>query len=307
MSCPVISRRQFLSRTATGVAGSLVLPSTISSACGAGEPALNPPIVVFSKAYQILGLNFDDSAAITSEAGLDGVDVPVRPKGEVEPEKVADDLPRYVAALRRKNLTMPLLTTAITDASGSAETIIRTAKKVGAQFYRVGFIEREPDATKQIREVRAHLKELAALNKEIGITALVQNHSPAGHTYLGGNLDELRALVDGFDPSQIGVAFDIGHALIVHKDGWRPKFDAIRSHLKVAYLKDANVNGRWVPFGKGDVGRSGYFKLLRELNYHAPISMHLEYDWQQNGKTRESLLAALKESSTVLRQWLASA
>jgi hypothetical protein len=35
--------------------------------------------------------------------------------------------------------------------------------------------------------------------------------------------------------------------------------------------------------------------------------MHLEYDWQQNGKTRESLLAALKESSTVLRQWLASA
>src|SRR5436309_804291 len=167
MSCPVISRRQFLSRTATGVAGSLVLPSTISSACGAGEPALNPPIVVFSKAYQVLGLNFDDSAAITSEAGLDGVDVPVRPKGEVEPEKVADDLPRYVAALRRKNLTMPLLTTAITDASGSAETIIRTAKKMGTQFYRVGFIEREPDATKQIREVRAHLKELAALNKEI--------------------------------------------------------------------------------------------------------------------------------------------
>jgi len=300
-----ISRRHFLSSSSTALAGGLLFSSRIVPAAAADSES-KPRIVVFSKAYQVLGLSFEESAAITAEAGLDGVDVPVRPKGEIEPAKVRDDFPRYIEALRRKNLSMPLLTTAITDTSGATEAILRMAKKFGVQFYRVGFIEREGDASKQVREVRAHLKELAALNKEIGITALVQNHSPSGHTYLGGDLSELQTLVDGFDPAQIGVAFDIGHALIVHKDAWREKFDGIKSHLKVAYIKDASMNGRWVPFGKGDVGKSGYFKLLREMHYHAPISLHLEYDWQQNGKTREALVKALRESSAVLRQWLAA-
>jgi sugar phosphate isomerase/epimerase len=303
-----ISRRQFLSQSGTAMAGSLILSPAILpfASAGGGEP-LNPPIVVFTKAYQVLNLDFEQSAALTSEAGLNGVDVPVRPKGEVEPEKVADDLPRYAEALRQRKLSMPLLTTAIIDASPPTEAVLRTAKRVGAQFYRIGFIERGPDAAKQIREVRAKLKDLAALNKELGITALAQNHSPSGHTYLGGDLNELQALVEGFDPAQIGVAFDIGHALIVHKDQWREPFERIKPHLKVAYIKDANVNGRWVPFGTGDVGKSGYFKLLREMQYHAPISLHLEYKWEQNGKNRASLLKALNESSGVLRQWLASA
>jgi sugar phosphate isomerase/epimerase len=300
-----LSRRQFLSRTGGSLAGSVILSGSFPSVFAA-EP-LRPPIVVFSKAYQVLGLNFEQSAAITAEAGLDGVDVPVRPKGEVEPEKVAEDLPRYVAALRRKNLTLPLLTTGIIETSPVAEKILRTAKNVGTRFYRIGFIQREGNATKQIGEVRAHLKDLAALNKELGITALVQNHSPSGHAYLGGDVDELRAIVDQFDPAEVGVAFDIGHALIVHQQAWREKFEAIKSHLKVAYIKDANINGRWVPFGKGDVGGSGYFKLLRELHYHAPVSLHLEYDWQQNGKNRESLLTALRDSAGVLRQWLRAA
>ena len=106
-----------------------------------------------------------------------------------------------------------------------------------------------------------------------------------------------------------GIAFDIGHALIVHKDRWREQFDKIKPHLKVAYVKDAIQTGRWVPFGTGDVGKTNYFKLLKEMHYHAPISLHLEYDWQQGGKAKDraSLLQALKESSAVLRQWMVKA
>lgn len=304
MTQPGLSRRQFLSRSGSALAGSLLLSGRFP---GSAAEQLKSPIVVFTKAYQVVGLNFEQAAAITSEAGLDGVDVPIRSKGEIEPEKVVEDLPRYAEALRRKKLTMPLLTTSITENSPLAERILRTANNLGTRLYRIGFIERQHDVTKQIREVRNHLKDLAALNKELGMTALVQNHSPSGHTYLGGDLEELRAIVDGFDPAQVGVAFDIGHALIVHKQDWREKFEPIKPHLKVAYIKDASMNGRWVPFGKGDVGGSGYFKLLRELHYQAPISLHLEYNWQENGKNRDSLLRALKDSSSVVRQWLEQA
>jgi len=303
-----LSRREFIARTTLG-ASAIALASALPSAVAAEK--LSPPIVVFSKVYQTLSLNFDDAAAVTAEAGLDGVDPPLRPGGEILPEHATEELPRYVEAVWKRKLQLPLLTTAIVSTSSPhTEDIVRTAKKLGVQYYRLGFIDREGDAKKQVKDFKVQLKDIAAMNKEIGIGALIQNHSPAGHgNYLGGDLNDMREIVSGFDPAQIGIAFDIGHAIIVHKDEWRPRFEALKSHVKVAYVKDAKMAGRWVPFGEGDVGHLGYFKLLKEMGYSAPISMHIEFDWTEKGKTknREALVRALRESGTVLRKWLATA
>lgn len=309
LSTRTLSRREFIGRSLLGAGAISVSASAICSASAAEH--WSPPVVVFSKVYQKLSLNFDDAAAVTAEAGLDGIEPPLRPDGEIVPERATEDLPRYVAAMHKRHLQVPLLTTAIVSTSSPhAEEILRTARKVGVQFYRLGFVDRQADPKKQVSEFRAQLKDLAAMNKETGIGAVLENHSPAGHgNFLGGDLTEMRELVSGFDPAQIGVAFDIGHAIIVHKENWRPHFEALKSHIKVAYVKDAKMTGRWVPFGEGDVGHLGYFKLLKEMNYHTPISMHIEYDWTEKGKVanREALVKALRESATVLRKWLAEA
>jgi len=304
-----LSRRDFIART---VAAS----STVALCGGSALPVLADgtpasPIVVFSKVYQELKLSFDDAAAVTAEAGLDGIDCPVRPGGEVLPEGVTADLPRYAAALRERGLQLPLLTTAITSVSSPrAEGILRTAKKLGVKFYRLGFIIRESNASasKQVREFKAQLRDLAALNEQVGIGAIIQNHSPSGQTYVGGDLAELYEIVKDFDPEQIGIAFDIGHALVVHGDGWRPHFEKLKSHLKIAYVKDVKREGRWVPFGTGDIGSTGYFKLLKQMVYRAPVSLHIEFDWSEGGKskTRPTLVKALQESAQVLRRWLIS-
>jgi len=303
-----LSRRDFLTQIAlTSSAAALGGPSVLRS-CGA-EPASNP-VVVFTKVYQPLKLSFEEAAALTAEAGLDGVDSPVRPGGEIVPERAADDLPRYAAELQRRNLRLPLITTAITGVdSPYAEPILRTAKKSGVEFYRLGFVNHTKDVPfeKQAREIKARLKDLAALNKEIGIGALFQNHS--GGASIGGNLAEMVDIVSGFDPNQIGVAFDIGHALIVHGDEWRPYFEKLKSHLKIAYVKDTTRSGRWVPFGQGDIGKLGYFTLLRRMGYRAPISMHVEYDWVPKGQpeTRPALATTLQANLRVLKTWLAEA
>ncbi len=147
------------------------------------------------------------------------------------------------------------------------------------------------------------------MNKAIGLGGLLQNHSPSGRTYLGGDLAELRALLEDFDPAQLGAAFDIGHALIVHGDGWRAHFEALKPHVKIAYVKDAQRSGRWVPFGQGDIAGTGYFTLLKQMGYHAPFSLHIEYDWSDKGKnkTRQEMLKVLKNSGAMLRKWLAQA
>jgi sugar phosphate isomerase/epimerase len=270
------------------------------------------PIVIFSKAYQPLKLSFIEAAEFTAESGLAGVDSPVRPDGEIVPERVADDLPAYVEALQKRGLSMPYLTTAITSAaSPQAESILRTAKKLGIQRYRLGFIYRSDDGEwgKQLREVRAQLRDLAALNKELGIGAVMQNHSPSGRTYVGGNLDELAEIVEGFDSAQVGVAFDIAHAWNVHGPDWRQRFDKIKPHLRTVYVKDVNREKRFVPLSQGEVGTTDFFKMLKQVGYNAPISLHIEYDWAPGAQpeTRQALLKAVKDSVRVLKRWLAEA
>jgi sugar phosphate isomerase/epimerase len=292
------------------VGASGLVVETASVARGALASGVSLPIVVFSKVYQELSLSFSDAAEVTSLAGLQGVDPPVRPGGEILPERCEEDLPRYAAALKERGLRMPFLTTAITSISSPhAETILRVAKSVGVQSYRIGFVERQRNGpvAAQIREVKAQLKELAALNHGLGIGAIFQNHSPGTHAYLGGDLEELREIVSDFKPGEIGVAFDIGHALIVHGTGWRAHFEALKPHLKVAYMKDVNAEKQWVPFGQGEIGRVGYFPLLRQMGYQAPLCLHIEYDWSHRGKfkNRPTLVNALRESATVIRGWSA--
>jgi len=305
-----LSRREFITRAVTVSSAASLWGGVALSSLAAELPW--PPIVVFSKVYQELKLDFDHAAEVTAAAGLDGVDCPVRPGGEILPERVAEEMPRYVEVLQKRNLVMPLLTTAITSAaSPHTEAILRTANKLGVQFYRLGPTHRDPaiSAEKQCREVRARLKELAALNQQIGIGAIFQNHSPSGRAYVGGDLAEMYDIVQGFDPAQIGVAFDIGHALVVHGDEWRAHFEKLKRYIKVIYVKDVTRDGRWVPFGQGGIGRLGYFRLVREMGYRAPICLHVEFDWTEKGKTktREALVKALRDSVRVLKQWLEEA
>jgi sugar phosphate isomerase/epimerase len=304
---PRLSRRDFLANTV--LSGAALALSRVPGR-SAPETPVSSPIAVFSKVYQELKLDFEAAAAVTADAGLDGVDCPVRAGGEILPEHAAEQLPLYAEQLKRRKLGIKLLTTDITSASSPhAETVLRTAQKLGVRYFRLGFITREAgsSADRQISEVRAQLRELSALNKELGVCALLQNHSPGGRTaYFGGDLSELERAVEGSDPAQIGVAFDIGHALVVHGDGWRQHFENLRPHFKIAYIKDVKREGKWVPFGQGDISGTGYFRLLKEMNYHEPISLHIEFEWQEPGKPKSSerLTQVLRESQQVLRGWL---
>jgi sugar phosphate isomerase/epimerase len=303
-----LSRRDFLH--AAGVASAAVLAGG-ANLLGAAAPVA--PVMVFSKVYQELNLPLEESVQVTADAGLDGLDCPVRPGGQIEPDQAKDELPRLAHMARDKGLSLPLLTTAITSvASPRAEELLRAAKQVGVRFYRFGYtkVRAESPVRDQLAQVRSELKELAALNRELGLCGIYQNHSPGGPGgYLGGVVSELAELVGGFAPEQVGVAFDIGHAIAVHGEQWRAEFERIRSHFRVAYIKDPGMGGGWVPFGQGRIRETGYFKLLKDLNYSAPYSLHIEFDWSQGGKTKTkaALIEALRASAETLRQWARAA
>ena len=123
--------------------------------------------------------------------------------------------------------------------------------------------------------------------------ALFQNHSAGGDKASGpaaGDLDEMYEIVHGFDPDQIAVAFDLGHAIITHAAQWRSRFEKLKDRIRVVYVKDVARPSRFVPFGQGEFGRSGFFRLLAKIDYRDPLSMHVEYDWTPQAKKTCALL-----------------
>jgi L-ribulose-5-phosphate 3-epimerase len=108
-----ISRRNFLINTA--LAGSIV-PLIAEEAFSLNKMADShvPPIHIFSKHLQFL--NYKDMAEAAKEIGFDGIDLTVRPKGHVLPERIEDDLPLALEAMEKVGFSPLLMATAVESA-----------------------------------------------------------------------------------------------------------------------------------------------------------------------------------------------
>ena len=238
--------------------------------------------------------------------------------GEILPEKAADEMPRYAEILKKHGRSMIFITTDILGVdTPNAETVLRTAKKLGIRYYRMGFITYPKDKSPKelVTETRAKLKDLAALNRELGLTAIWQNHSPSNKTslYLGGDLNVMEALMEGFSPNEIAVAFDLGHSLVVHGQQWKEHFNKLKPHFGLAYIKDVNLaledKKKFCAFGDGDFAKTDFFTQLKAMHYAQPLSVHVEYEWTEpkQPKTRELLIPVLQRCVKMTRQWCAAA
>ena len=172
-----LTRRDFVAATTTAAAALATAPLSLF----AQETAARRfKIIGFTKPFQ--QLNFEDTADVVAEIGWDGIECPVRPKGDgqIEPERAPDELPKLLEALKKRGKDLTMMATAVTSVSQPhTEPLLRTAAKLGIRRYRLGFLKYDlarsiPD---QLKEIGARLRDLAALNGELGLQAGFQNHS----------------------------------------------------------------------------------------------------------------------------------
>src|SRR5437588_6807948 len=130
----LLTRREFATTTAVAaVASAAVSPNLFAQ--GKGEKRFK--IIGFTKPFQ--NLSFEETANTVEKIGWDGIECPVRPKGQIEPERAPDELPRLVDALKKRGKELTILTTAITSVSQPhAEQLLRMAAKLGVRRYRLG-------------------------------------------------------------------------------------------------------------------------------------------------------------------------
>ena len=232
---------------------------------------------VFTKAWREM-----EAAALgelVAGMGFDGIELPVRPGYQVEPENVGRDLLGFVRRLGEQGVTVhsvagPADEATIVACAEAGVRIIRTLVEVGE----AGYTAAEQDA-------RRRYDTLLPVLDEHGVTIGVQNHSAR----FVCNAMGLWRLLQGYEPRHVAAVWDPAHTAL---DGEEPEMalEIVWPHLCMVNLKNAfwrRVNGpeaEWVQWEtywtSGAEGLAPWPRVAKELlrrNYNGVLCLTAEY------------------------------
>ncbi len=290
-----VTRREF-SRKLAALGAGLPLVGTAIPSMALNTPALDPAglestappgaaprkIHIFSKHLQFLG--YEEMAKASTEAGVDGVDLTVRPRGHVLPENVERDLPLAAGAVRNAGLELVMMTTRITDPDDPlTEKILKVASGLGIRYYRMGYYryDKNTGIEMNLELIRQKMAGLVALNEKYGIHGAYQNHAGS---YFGAPLWDLWQVIGDMNPEWTGCQYDIRHAIVEGAQSWPLAMELLKEHIRCMAIKDFVWNrekGKWhiknVPVGEGMVDFKSFFERVQAFSISGPISLHIEY------------------------------
>ena len=313
-----MSRRSFVAGTSAAI-GAAAIPSLASAKTVSQDKPYE--FCTFIKFLQ--ELSYEELAKKLKEIGFDGAEVTVRKKGYITPEKAADELPKLAEVFKKHDLKINMMTTGIVGVdSPHAEAILETAASLEIPLYRMGYCRYElKDPIKpQLESFKSQFKELAALNRETGVTGGYHNH--AGEKNVGASLWDLHQLLSDIPREEIGSMFDIRHAVAESSGGWQVYYDIIKPHILALVVKDfrwgwkkdkdRRLSPLHCPLGVGQVDYPKFLKRFKKDFPNALVSLHVEYlrevekKKKEKEKEKESLakinLAAIKRDFGILRE-----
>jgi sugar phosphate isomerase/epimerase len=296
-----MNRRLFLTQSGLAAAG-------IGMVKGA-EAKVDYPVIVFEKAIQ--NLSYDVIGEHLAKMGLQGIEATIRKGGHIDPKDAETEVPRMVASLAKSGQKALIAATSVRDVNAENEKFLRILKANGITRYRMEYyrydLKKSPLA--QMREHKAKLKDLAAMNKEIGVQSLYQIHSGSK---LAGSLSwDAAMMFEGIDPNHAAVAFDLRHVRMDTGISFELALANLRPHIRSIYVKDARWEGersnKWksVPLDTGFVDQATFNQVRKGLGA-MPLSLHMEW-----GKTslypKDEAMEAMEliaRDAKTLKSWL---
>jgi len=232
---------------------------------------------VFLKPWRAMPL--PELARFIHVLGVTGVELPIRPGFQVEPEHLVRDLPEAIRIFASHGLAITSVATEPTPAAITACGELNLPLiRVMAGISQAGYMA----STARLRsEYELLVPRLVDAKVQLG----VQNHWGA---YVS-NAMGLRQLLDGFDPTVIGAVWDAAHNAL---NGEEPEhaLDIIWPHLSMVNLKNAfwrRVTGpeaadvTWQPYWTS--GRQGLAswprvaQILMQRSYAGVVCLTAEY------------------------------
>jgi sugar phosphate isomerase/epimerase len=309
------SRREFVTRAGVGIAAALSFRPDVLAAeksathtSVAGKPADRRFEIAGFEKHFYEAYSPEELAQTCDEMDLH-VELTLRPEGHIKPANAADELPRMAAALERRNRRILIIATSfVRPDEPHLEATLRAARKLGIRHYRhrgFSYAPGTPIKT-QLTAFRSQAKEFAAMNKEIGITGLYQNH--AGASSVGAAIWDIDTVLDDIDPDHFGLALDTRHLLVEQGRAWPTAVRMISPRVRSLFVKsfkwdrDRTIE---TPLSDGIITKAMIDQIV-EAHPTMPVCLHVEHAKLQPVAfaDRAGIVKIFRDDAAVLRGWL---
>jgi len=260
--------------------------------------------------------DLEETAALASEAGLDGLEWRVTKKAPepitevsywganrstVDIEDVAADLKRAKAIADRYSLVMPVLGTYMKcEDLDLVEAAMRAAQEVGVPKMRVGtpLYDGSRPYGELFEEAVGHFKQVATLARKYRVQACIEMHM--GNITPSAGL--AHRLVSKFDPSEVGVIFDPGNMVVEGFENYQMGLELLGPYLShvhaknVLWEKTGEENGaaKWqwkmAAVTEGQADWTAIVRALKKVAYDGWLS----FEDFSAGDTKQKLTAGVR-------------
>lgn len=231
---------------------------------------------VFTKPWKI---SIPELGVFVKDLGFDGIELPVRPGFQVEPEKAPTELPKAAKQLAEYGVQ-------IYSVAGSAdERTIAACAAAGVPIIRICVQIKGESYLAAEEALRREYDALVPLLDKYGVTLGIQNHCDR----FVPNAMCLRSLIAKYNPKHVAAVWDAAHNALNGEDP-DLAIDIVWSHLCMVNLKNAfwlRTNGpeaevaAWRHYWTtGRQGLASWPKVAQELkkrNYQGVICLTAEY------------------------------
>jgi len=235
--------------------------------------------------------------------GFSGIEFPVRPGYQCEPENVSTDLVPLVKRLRDDfGIEVPIITNGHDPSMAKIQALYEACGEAGVEFIRPGYWgvsgmnywEAYDAAIKQ-------LKGLERLSEKCGVKTAIHMHVGK---LLTPNCLGTQLLARECDPQYVGVYLDPGHMALDGED-YEMGLGIVKSHLCLVGVKNScyigskgNWGTSWVPLADGLVPWDKVIQLLKGIGYEGVLCFHAEYS--EHDRAAELVKADLQYIKSML-------
>jgi sugar phosphate isomerase/epimerase len=234
-------------------------------------------LTVFTKPWKTMPL--PQLAAMVKQLGFDGIELPVRPGFQVEPEKVQTELPKAAKIFADGGLSI------FSIAGPTDQRTIDACAIAGVKIIRINLgIDPARGYRACIADFQHRCEALMPHLERGGVTIGLQNH--AGND-IGSALGLVNA-IEPFNPKHVAAVLDVAHCSLAGEPeeiaidiAW-PKLCLV--NLKSGIRKrvedeqgEARWRVTWVGAKQGFVSWAKTFRVLKGRGYDKPICLTAEY------------------------------
>ncbi len=245
---------------------------------------------VFTKPWPDLSL--DELGSQVAGMGFDGVELPVRPGYQVDPDNAARLLPVAADTLKRHGVEV------VSVAGPCNEGMIRACGDAGAAVLRIMLpIPKETDYLGCIDRARREWESLLPVLEASGVTLGIQNHKGRFLTHAM----HLHHALLGYDAKHIGAVWDAAHEAFAGSDP-ELALDVVWPYLCMVNLKNGiwergevdalgvqHWKSRWVPGHEGLCDWPRVIGELKRRGFRGDVCLTAEYT-EPNVKVVERLV-----------------